>query len=85
METRKSNNITETSIRKDNNTSNRPSDRKQGKRNKPKKNKYFYVVFGRMVNIMGEEQDTADKNKNMEVEKTYNKNIQRKVATILSN
>jgi len=68
METRKSDNITATPRRKDNNTSDRPSDRKQGKGKKSKINKNYYAVFGRMART-GEEQDMAEKTKNLGLEK----------------
>jgi hypothetical protein len=70
METRKSDNITATPTRKDNNTSDRPSDRKQGKGKKSKINKNYYAVFGRMART-GEEQDkNLGMEKNTEREQT---------------
>jgi len=68
METRKSNNITATPTRKDNSTSNRPSNRKQGKGKKSKTNENYYAVFGRMADRTGEAQDTVDKTKKLGVE-----------------
>ena len=54
-------------MRKDNNTSDRSSDWKQGKGKKSKINKNYYALFGRMAGT-GEEQDRAQKTKNLGVE-----------------
>jgi hypothetical protein len=68
METRKSDDITAMPTRKDTNTSDRPSDQKQGRGKKSKINENYYAVFGRMADRTGEAQDTVDKTKNLGVE-----------------
>ena len=68
METRKSNDITATLSRKDNTTPDRPNERTQGKGKKSKSNENFYMIFGKMVRT-GEEQDMAEKIKNLMAEK----------------
>ena len=68
MESRKSDDITATPPRKDNNTSGWLCNRKQGKGKKSKTNENYYVVFRRMTRT-GEEQDVAEKTKNLGVEK----------------